>query len=274
MTTFQAFLLGIVQGLTEFLPVSSTAHLLIGQTLLGIPATDGAFAFAVLVQLGTLLSLVIFYWRDFLGILRSMLRGILDHKPFDAPEARLGWFVALGSIPAMVVGFLLRDAIKSLFGEPLLEAGIRLILTSVLLVAAELIGKGSRQLDGMKWKDSVLVGFFQVLAIFPGASRSGSSIAGGMIRGFSRSEAARFAFLLSAPLMLVAGAYQTRAVILLPGTHKFLPILIVGFITAAVVGWLALLWFVRYLNRHSLYAFASYTAAAGLICLAAFLILR
>ncbi|MGE5250649.1 MAG: undecaprenyl-diphosphatase UppP [Bacteroidota bacterium] len=273
MTTFQAFLMGIVQGLTEFLPVSSTAHLLVTQSLLRIPATDDTFAFAVLIQLGTLLSLFIFFWRDFLKILLAMLKGLRGRKPFEAADARLGWFVALGSIPALAVGFLLRNVIKDLFHEPLLEAGIRLLVTSLLLVAAELIARGSRHPDGMTWMDSLVVGIFQVLAIFPGASRSGSSITGGMIRGFSRPEATRFAFLLSAPLMLVAGAYQARAVIILPGTHKMLPLLFVGFVTAAVVGWLALLWFVRYVNRHSLYAFASYTGVVGLACLAAFFLL-
>lgn len=268
MTTFQAFILGIVQGLTEFLPVSSTAHLLITQGLLGISATGASFAFTVLVQLGTLLALFVFYWRDMLEIFLATMNGILIGKPFEAPRARLGWYIALASIPALAVGYLLRDAVEGLFREPVLEAGIRLILTTLLLLVAERLNGGTRGVEDMNWKDVLTVGFFQVLAIFPGASRSGSSISGGMVRGLSRPAAARFAFLISAPLMMVAGAYQTWQVILLPGTRAFLPTIIVGFIAAAVVGWLSLRWLVHYLNRHSLYVFASYTAVIGVICLA------
>ncbi|HEY5903396.1 MAG TPA: undecaprenyl-diphosphatase UppP [Anaerolineales bacterium] len=268
MTTIQAVLLGIIQGLTEFIPVSSTAHLLIAQQFMGIKATQATFAFSVLVQVGTLVSLLVFYWKDLLQIARAMIRGLLERRPFDAPQARLGWLVGLATLPALVVGFLLRDAIKGLFQEPLLEAGIRLVVTSLLLVLAELALKGARTLEGADWKDALVAGTFQILAVFPGASRSGATITGGMMRGLSRPEAARFAFLMSIPLMLAVGVYQTRAAILLPGTHKLLPELVTGFITAAVVGWLAIRWLIHYLNRNSLYLMALYTAIVGLICLA------
>jgi undecaprenyl-diphosphatase len=163
--------------------------------------------------------------------------------------------------------------IKGLFDQPLLEAGIRLVLTSLLLVLAELAVKGARSLEGLGWKDALVVGLLQILAVFPGASRSGTTIAGGMLRNLSRPAAARFAFLMSIPLMLAVGAYQTRAVIILPGTHKLIPILAAGFISAAVVGWLAIRWLIHYLNRNSLYLFASYTAMVGLICLALYFVL-
>jgi undecaprenyl-diphosphatase len=270
MTPFQAILLGIVQGMTEFLPVSSTAHLLIAQSFMGIPATDAVFAFSVLVQLGTLLALFVFFWKDLYTIIRAMIQGLVDRKPFEDPNARLGWNVAIASIPAVIVGFFLRDVIEGLFKEPLMEAGIRLLITSGLLIIAELIARGAeraRELEALNWKDALTVGLFQSLSIFPGASRSGSTISAGMCRNLSRPAAARFAFLISVPLMLVAGAYQTHAAIVMPGTRHLLPLLIVGFIAAAVVGWLALYWLVRYLKHNSLYLFASYTAVVGLICL-------
>jgi len=207
-----------------------------------------------------------------LEIILATMRGVLERRPFEDPRARLGWQILLASLPALAVGYVMRDAVAGLFKEPMLEAGIRLSLTTILLVLAEMIVRGTRDLADMKWKDVLIIGFFQVLAVFPGASRSGSSISGGMVRGLNRPAAARFAFLISAPLMLVAGAYQTWQVILLPGTRAFLPILLVGFIAAAIVGWLSLRWLVHYLNRHSLYAFASYTAVLGIICLALYFI--
>ncbi len=267
MNTIQAVILGIIQGLTEFLPVSSTAHLLIAQNFLGIPANDAAFAFTVLVQLGTLLALGIFYWKELVEIITSTLNGLFHRKASDEPGSRLGWYVLLASIPALAIGYLLRHAIESLFKEPLLESGIRLLMTTVLLVIAEWIGREKRALSDMKWLDALIIGVFQVLSVFPGSSRSGSTIAGGMIRNFDRPSAARFAFLMSAPVMLVAGAYQSLQVIQLPGTREFLPLIAVGFIAAAIVGWLALRWLVNYLKDHSLYVFAAYTAVVGVICL-------
>jgi undecaprenyl-diphosphatase len=141
------------------------------------------------------------------------------------------------------------------------------LITAVLLTAVEYFDKRQRTLASATWLDALSVGLFQVLAIFPGASRSGSTIAGGMIRGFDRPEAARFAFLMSAPILLAAGAYQSWQVIAMPGTHAFLPYLVTGFVTSAFVGWLAIKWLIGFLSRHSLYVFAVYCAGAGTILL-------
>lgn len=267
MNVFEALLLGIIQGLTEFLPVSSTAHLLIAQNLLGIPADEAAFAFAVLVQLGTLVALAAFYWKDLVDMLTGVVKSIVNRDAAREPGSRLGWYILLASIPALGAGYLLRDMVEALFREPLLEAGIRLLLTALLLTTAEYFGREKRTLADMKWLDALVVGLFQVLSVFPGSSRSGSTIAGGMLRHLDRPSAARFAFLLSAPVMLVAGGYQTLQVMELPGLSEFIPLIAVGFAAAAVVGWLAIKWLVNYLKDHSLYAFAAYTAVAGLICL-------
>src|SRR5574340_1145409 len=217
MTIFQAFLLGIIQGLTEFLPVSSTAHILILQDFLRIQASPATFAFAVLVQLGTLLALGIFYWKDLLQMVRAFIKGLVTRKPVEDPDSRLAWYVGLASIPALAGGYLIGD---------------------------------------VDWKDALVIGTFQVLSVFPGASRSGSTITGGMLRGLHRTDAARFAFLMSAPVMLVAGAYQSWELIKMPNTSDMLPLLLTGFIAAAVVGWLALRWLIDYLKDHSLYLFA------------------
>ncbi len=260
MTIIHAFFLGIIQGLTEFIPVSSTAHLLIGQELLGIPASEAMFSFLVIVQLGTVLSLLIFYWKDFLDLIRAFFA-----RPFSTQENKLAWYIIIATIPALIVGYLLKDAVEALFKNPFLEASIRLFSAAILLTLAELLTRKSRGLDSMTWLDALIVGLFQIVAVFPGASRSGSTISGGMFRGFDRPAAARFAFLMSVPVMLAAGGYQMLDVIKMPNLGSFLPLLAVGFITAAIVGWFAIQWLIHYLSRHSLYVFAAYCAIVGTV---------
>jgi undecaprenyl-diphosphatase len=264
MTPFEAFLLGLVQGLTEFIPISSTGHLLIAQQLLGIPASAATFAFLVLVQVGTLVSLTVYFWKDLLALVKAFFA-----RPFSTPENRLAWFIIIAAIPALLAGFLLKGAVEALFKVPLLEAGIRLLTAAALMAAAEYFGRKSRALDSMTWLDALVVGLFQILAVFPGASRSGSTISGGLFRGLDRPSAARFAFLLAVPVMLAAGAFETLDVLKLPDLTSFLPTLAIGFVTAAVVGWFAIRWLLRYLSGHSLYVFAGYCAVVGALCLIA-----
>ena len=144
MTIFHAFLLGIIQGLTEFIPVSSTAHLLIGQKLLGLPADDAMFSFLVIVQLGTLISLFVFYWKDLLAIVKATLA--FRHS---TPERNLGLYLLLATIPALLAGYLLKDAVEALFKQPMLEASIRLLTAAVLLTLAEWLTKKNRTLESM-----------------------------------------------------------------------------------------------------------------------------
>jgi undecaprenyl-diphosphatase len=263
MTIFQSFLLGILQGLTEFIPVSSTAHLLIGQKILGIPSNDAMFSFLVLVQLGTILSLIIYFWKDLWVLIQAFFA-----KPFSTSLNRLAWYIIIATIPALIFGYLLKSAVETLFKTPLLEAGIRLLITAVVLGLAEWLGKRNRSLTKMTWLDALVVGLAQVLAVFPGASRSGTTISAGMARGLGRPSAARFAFLMAVPVMLAAGGYQSLDLLKMPGLGAFLPILAVGFVTAALVGWLAIKWLLGYINKHSLYIFAGYCAAVGLVVLA------
>ena len=268
MTFLQSFVLGIIQGLTEFIPVSSTAHLLIGQWLLGIPSNGRIFSFHVIIQLGTVLALFLFFWKDIWAILRAFFLGIWHKKPFGTHEALLGWLLIVATIPALIVGFLLKDFMDMLFRNPILLAGVRLLMSAILLAVVEYFGRHERKLESVSWKDAFAVGMFQIIAIFPGASRSGSTIAGAIIRGFDRPSAARLAFLMSAPILIAAGSYETLRVIQSDGTAAFLPYLAVGFVTAAVVGWFSIKWLLGYLQKHSLYVFAVYCAVVGLICLA------
>ena len=263
MTILHSILLGIVQGLTEFIPVSSTAHLFITSSLLGLPSDNRTFAFNVIIQLGTVLALISFFWHDYLRIVRAFIQGLKDKKPFDDFHSRLGWLVIVATIPAAIAGLLLKGFVDAMITDPLLWAGIRLIFTAFLLAGVEYFDKKSRTLEDATWLDALFVGLFQVLAIIPGASRSGSTIAGGMVRGFDRPSAARFAFLMSAPILLAAGAYESIKVILLPNTTEFLPFLITGFVTSAIVGWVAIKWLLGYLRKHSLYPFVVYCLLLG-----------
>lgn len=262
MNLLQAFLLGLIQGLTEFIPVSSTAHLLILQGLFGLPSSDLMFAFLVVIQLGTVLSLIVLFWKDLWAIARAMF----DIRR-STPERNLGINIIIATLPAALIGYILRHAVEALFQQPLIEAAIRLFSAAILLTLAEWLGRKTRQLESMTWLDAVIVGFFQVIAVFPGASRSGTTIAGGMLRGLDRPSAARFAFLMSVPIMLGAGGYQMLDVMDLPGLDQFIPAIALGFVTAAVFGWLSVKWLIGYLNRHSLYLFAGYCAFAGVMVL-------
>ena len=287
MTLLESLLLGIIQGLTEFIPVSSTAHLLIGQQLLGIPADSATFSFLVIVQVGTLVSLFVYYWQDLLKIASATLqtllvigknpRSIRNLTPFDhaqgkpgilTPDTLLGLYIILATVPALLVGYFVRDWVEFLFRQPLLQAATRLFAAAILLALAEHFGRKNRSLDSMKWLDALVVGLFQVLAVFPGSSRSGATISGGMFRGFNRPAAARFAFLMSVPVMLAAGAYEMLDVLKMPDLGEFLPLLAVGFVSAAIGGWFAVRWLIAFLSRGSLYVFSVYCATIGTIVLA------
>jgi undecaprenyl-diphosphatase len=152
-----------------------------------------------------------------------------------------------------------------MFKQPLLQASIRLFAAAILLTLAEALTRKNRTLDSMTWLDALIVGLFQIIAVCPGASRSGSTISGGLFRGFDRPSAARFAFLMSVPVMLAAGGYEILDVIQMPNLGEFLPLLAVGFVTAAVVGWFAIKWLIGYLSKRSLYVFAAYCAIVGTI---------
>lgn len=263
MNLFQSLLLGIIEGLTEFIPVSSTAHMLIVQKLFNIPSDAGMFAFLVLVQIGPLVALIVYFWKDLWSLVKAFFA-----KPFSTPENKMAWFIIIATIPALLIGYLLKDVVQGLFSSPLLEAGIRLLVAAILLFLAEFFGKRVRNIDSMNWLDALVVGLFQVFAVVPGSSRSGSAISGGMLRGLNRPAATRFAFLMSAPVMLAAGGYESISVIKSHILGTIAAPLALGFIVAAVIGWLSIRWLINYVSKNSLYVFAAYCGIVGVICLA------
>lgn len=268
MTIFQSILLGIVQGLTEFIPVSSSGHLVIVPYLFGwkIPP-DQAFVFDVLVQVATLAGVIFFFWRDITAILLAMINGLRKRQPFADGTARLGWYLILATIPAGLVGFFLKDTIESVFGSPEYTA-IFLLLTAGLLVYAEKIGKRTRILETMVWRDALLIGFFQIIALFPGVSRSGATISGAMRQDFERPSGARFSFLMSIPIMLAAGLLSIIDLARFPNLTQLLPVFIPGFLAAGVVGYVVIGWLLRFLSHYSLYYFAAYCVILSILTLA------
>ncbi len=260
MTLLQSIILGIIQGLTEFLPISSSAHLVLVPYLFNwnLPESQ-IFPFDVLVQIGTLVAVIIYFWKDLITILKAFFRGLIERKPFEEPNARLGWYLILATIPAGLAGVLLKSKVEAAFNSPRTTAYF-LIATAVMLLAAEFFSRRSRKLVDLKWYDALWIGVFQAFSIFPGVSRSGSTITGGMTRHFDRPSAARFSFLMSIPIMLAAGAMSVLDLFEVPDLSSFLPVLAVGFIAALLVGYLSIHWLLSFLKKRSLVFFAAYCA--------------
>ena len=268
MTLLQALILGVVQGATEFIPVSSSAHLVLVPWLLGWqfePQT--AFVFDVLVQWGTLVALFAVYWSDLWGMARAAVSGLAQRRPLGAPEARLAWLIVVATIPAVFIGLAFKDFFESAFANPVGVAAL-LLVTAAILAVSEYFGSFTRKIESLGWLDAIVIGLAQVAAILPGVSRSGATIAGGLSRRLERPAAARFSFLMSAPALLGAGVLALKDLFEIPGWMAQAPALIAGFAAAAVVGYLAIRWLIAYLGRRPLYMFSIYCVVAGLGCLA------
>lgn len=264
MNLLQALILGLVQGATEYIPVSSSAHLVLVPWFLGWP--DPSFEFEVLVQWGTLVGVFVFFWGDIWAISRGVIQGLRQRKPLATFEAKLGWLVVVATIPAVVLGLLFKDYFEAAFASPALAGGF-LILTAAVLVAAERFGARSRELESFTWLDAVIVGFWQAAAILPGISRSGSTIGGAVLRNFNRPAAARFSFLMSIPALLGAGLVALADLLRDDTLAAQLPAISVGFIAAAISGYICIRWLLHYLQRHSLYVFAAYCLIVSIISL-------
>ncbi len=264
MTLLQGLLLGIVQGATEFLPISSSGHLVLVPWLLGWelePQT--AFLFDVLVQLGTLLAVLAYFRADLLAILDGLLRSLRPAGRNPSPEARLGWLLLLASLPGAAGGLLLKGAIAASFERPVSVSAF-LLLTALLLFLAEGLGRRRRTLAQLTAQDALWVGLAQLLALFPGVSRSGATLAGGMLRQVKRAEAARFSFLMAVPIMLGAGAVAMVDLIQAEVARQALAPIAAGFLSSAVVGYAVVRWLMGYLKQRSLLPFALYCTVVGL----------
>jgi undecaprenyl-diphosphatase len=268
MTLFQAFVLGVVQGVTEFLPISSSAHLVLVPSAVGWELEPGyAFVFDILVQMGTLLAVIVCFAPTLARLLAAAWDGVRRRRLFDDPDSRPAWLVLVATVPAVILGVALHDLVEAAFNS-VTAASFFLLVTAALLAGAERFGRPERPAAELRFPGAIFIGLAQGLALFPGISRSGATISAGLLRGLLRPEAARFSFLMSIPVMLGAGLIGIRDLLSLPvGVQSMAPI-VAGFVTAAVVGYLSIRWLLGYLATHRLYPFAIYCAAAGLLGLA------
>ncbi len=266
MSFFQSLILGVVQGLTEFIPVSSTAHLILVPWLLGWKVdAKVAFVFDVLLQLGTVAAVITYFWKDLAEIVRAVIAGLLERRPFATEKAKLGWLIALATVPAVVIGLLFKPFFERLHQQPLAVAAI-LAVAAALIFGTERLGRRSRGLDSITWSDALVIGASQSLALLPGVSRSAATICGGMLRHLERPSAARFSFLMSIPILIAAAVLAVKDLIELPGFTSYLPSLAAGFAASAVVGFASIHWLLSFLARHPMNLFAWYRLAFGALC--------
>ena len=266
MSWWQTIVLAVLQGLTEFLPVSSSGHLAIASRVFF--AGDAGASFTAVTQLGTEAAVLIYFAKDIWRILTAWFGGLTDAARRTA-DYWLGWWVIIGTIPICVLGLLLKDQIRS-GARNLWVIATAMIVFSAVIALAEYVGKQTRDVEQLTWKDSVIVGLAQCLALVPGVSRSGATISAGLFLGMNRELAARFGFLLAIPAVLASGLFS------LPDAFK--PVtegmsatgaqLAVAILIAFVVGYAAVSWFLKFLVRHSMYWFVGYRVVLGVTVLA------
>ncbi len=273
MNIFQAIVLGIVQGLTEFIPVSSSAHLIIVPWALGWD--DPGLTFDVALHLGTLIALLIFFAQDWIRLIRAGIASIVERKVGDDVDRRLAWFIAIGSIPGGIAGVLAESKIEELFHQPntphkpeaMIAMAIIIALLGGLLFIAERVARHLRALNQISFGDAIGIGLAQALAIFPGVSRSGATITAGLTLGFQRDAAARFSFLLAAPIIAGAGAKSLFDIYRELGRGAIgsseLTLFAVGFVAAAISGYLCIRFLLRYLQKNSADIFVYYRWVLG-----------
>ncbi|MFS0884377.1 undecaprenyl-diphosphate phosphatase [Aeromicrobium sp. 179-A 4D2 NHS] len=263
MDLLRSVLLGIVQGLTEFLPISSSAHLAIVPQLLGWE--DPGAAYTAVVQIGTELAVLLYFWRDIWTIGSGWVRGVFSRAARQAPEWRMGWFIIVGSLPIVLLGLLLEDLIDREFRNLWFIASM-LIGMGLVLGLAERIGRKTKPIDDLSARDAILLGLAQACALVPGVSRSGATISMGLILGYERQAATRYAFLLAIPAVVGAGVYKLKDI---PGgenAYGTVPTL-VGTAVAFVVGLAVIHWLLQYVSKNSYTPFVLYRIALGAVVL-------
>lgn len=267
MDYLTAIILGLVQGLTEFLPISSSAHVSIVGQLLG--QEDPGAAFTAITQLGTELAVVIYFWNDITTIIRKWFLALGGKVAQDDPDVRMGWLVIIGTIPIGLLGLLFQDQIESTLRSLWITATMLLVFALVIM-AAERVGSQRRELTDLTWKHGIFYGLWQALALIPGVSRSGGTIAGGLFMGYTRKTAARYSFLLAIPAVIASGGLQVVKIAGGEGTGEtgWGPI-IAATIIAFIVGYAVIAWFMKFIETHTFTPFMIYRIllALGLFAL-------
>jgi undecaprenyl-diphosphatase len=263
MSLLEAIVLGLVQGLTEFLPISSTAHLRIAPELFGWK--DPGAAYSAVIQLGTVAAVLIYFRKDIVALVAAFFRGLARREPFGTLESRLAWFVLVGTLPVGVCGLAFKKLIENQFRSLYVISG-SLIILALILFAVERYASHQRTLADMGWKDGIIIGLWQALALIPGSSRSGTTLTGGLSLGFKREDAARYSFLLSIPATTLAGVFELKH--LLEATERPSALsLWVGTLVAFGSGMAAIAWLLSYLRSRTTLVFVVYRVALGVLLL-------
>jgi undecaprenyl-diphosphatase len=268
----QALLIGIVQGLTEFLPISSSGHLIVVPYLFGWndPFLT-SLAFGVVLHVGTLVALLVYFWRDWARLVPAGLATIRDRSFAGDPDRKLAWMIAATMPPAIVAGLLLNDFFEEQVRQPVLVA-LMLVVGAAILWTADRLGRRTSGMDRLGFGGAFLIGSAQALALVPGISRSGISISAGLALGLTREAAARFSFLMAAPIIAGAGAYEIRKLLVgETGVAAEPGPLVVGFLAAAISGLVAIAGLLRYLRGHPMTVFAAYRLVVAAIVVVYFL---
>jgi undecaprenyl-diphosphatase len=272
MSILDAIMLGLIQGLTEFIPVSSTAHLTLAgkwMNLIDPQHPDQWTAFIAVIQLGTLIAVVLYFWTDIIriiiGFVASNLAKLTGRAVGEAEkeQAKLGWLIIIGSLPVAIVGLLFRHQIEGMLTKDLRIIAGSLIGLAILLTIAEIVGTQRRDMNQLRISDAIIVGAAQVLALIPGSSRSGSTITGGLFSGLKRETAARFSFLLSIPAVAASGLLELPKA--LQSINAGWAAIAVATAVSGISGYLSIAFLLRYLQRHTTYLFVVYRLALGLL---------
>lgn len=270
MNVFEAVFLGIIQGLTEFLPISSTGHLTVAGKLLGLISIDHPerwTSFIAVIQIGTLIAILAYFWKDLWRITIDFVKfNFLTPKKFSEQsfDSKMGWMIIIGSIPVVIIGLGFKDFIEGAFTKNLTVIASSLIVLGVILGLAEKVGKFKKELKDLRWYDALIVGFAQSLALIPGSSRSGTTITAGIFLGFKRETAARFSFLLSVPAILGSGLLQLYEALEYIDYSGMVNLLIAT-LAAAISGYLTIEFLLRFLRKNSTFVFVFYRIAIGIV---------
>jgi undecaprenyl-diphosphatase len=263
VSTLEAIVLGIIQGLTEFLPISSTAHLRVVPAFVGWD--DPGAAFTAVTQLGTLAAVLIYFRHDLWRIARAWLAGLRDPAARRAPDSLMGWYILVGTLPILFFGFFFSDQIET-GARNLTLIGFTLIGLGLVLLVADRVGTRSRDLGSLRWRDGIVIGFAQACALIPGVSRSGATISAGLFLGLERAAAARYSFLLSVPAVVLSGVYQLKDIGGEGGAGVWPTA--VATALAFVVGYASIAFLLRFLANHSVVVFVVYRVVLGIVVLA------
>ncbi|MBP7972731.1 MAG: undecaprenyl-diphosphate phosphatase [Candidatus Nanopelagicales bacterium] len=259
MSWFEAIVLGIVQGLTEFLPISSSGHLFVVPQLFGWP--DAGASFTAVIQLGTMAAVLLFFWRDIVRIINAWTRSLWTPTLRGTLDARMGWYIIIGTIPISIAGLVFADQIKTVARDLRLTASM-LIIFGIILYIADRVGKQNKTEKNLNLRDGFLFGLAQMMALIPGVSRSGATITAGRFLNYNRESAARFSFLLSIPAIVLSGLYEAKD-IGSDGSVQWGPTLLATAVSFAV-GYASIAWLLRWLTSHSVLVFTVYRVFAGL----------